>query len=1074
MLLWGQGIFPLNTGPGTSRTYREWEHNITFLLINTTIHNNTAATAGNGGGLATENGASLVLIGCSVTNNTASLYGGGVYLDSTPNQARFDGGSVLSANSVPAGAGEQLASFSGGGLDVCGLTVTMGPGVSQVLVQGGGNVTVAGSTRFQCPAGYLFHDVYRGLYGPFATPMSEAGWTNPMLTSTLLFICTPCAQGLYTLGAGFSSGEAGHESNPACLTCPYGGVCTPGSGSGIVAQQGFWGYVMYASDSDDPVGSESDDSIFNASVVFLKCPTGYCCDGGDTPCHAIDSCAGNRTGRLCGSCPPGWGEVLGSSRCRKASQCTDGPIVWPLAVIVLLLLGGGMLRNSGVWCPRPSRPSGTLRLVSYFYQVRACEWGDVYVSVPLWSVVSLLMLLHRCSGSSCKLIHFVTLWMCLSSPRAPQMAPLLIVDPSTSGSDWAVKIHQVFDNAFTLLRFQPSDTGRGLGYCMVPLMTVGMKVSLGFVMPLAVAVCMLFAFALSLKLYRCFGMEHSSVRRVFGNSMRKVLSRALSYTMAEGEGVEERAKRRASAVLMPVVAVTEMLDDDDVVPIATLGDEAPLAAAPSSQPERVLPESAPIPLCPLDWGDGPSGSANAARRDSLSTAATGATPISLSLMAAQLGVPARAGSRRASTGSRPNDTRTLAGRLSIAGPSSIGSGAYPLPAALTAGAGNGNLNFNGGQLTKAPLKSLFKSPSVRTAKVKPELAALPTRRSTVTAAEPAVISESSGLHSAKVAPEEVAQTPDASVDPAADGEAAAVLQRKRTAAKGMPQTMPASVYGATRRSSVATAGLTARRDEEETAQTARRQSLMSSRSRRPSRKSITPTQSFARYALPLPQRLAGAIFNWFLFTYSSVLSATLKLLLCVPLPGTGQSFLFLNANQECTDSWRGSLSVLLACLCGFAVLLPLLMWRKKGWSGRYPGVYRVLTDPYREGCYWWECVLLAQRLLLSLFNTFLVHIPVMRLMLSGVVCIVASFLHLLYRPLDDTATQGTQTLLQFCLLVVVLGNTAVAEAVQEAQHGNTSSTFDTLSYQAVIDVAFVYVVPVAVACVRLVIGLCRQ
>ena len=67
------------------------------------------------------------------------------------------------------------------------------------------------------------------------------------------------------------------------------------------------------------------------SAKFQHCPKGYCCL---TPrCPAIDTCATNRQGRLCGRCRPGFSEALFTPSCVPNEKC--GP-VWliPFSVFV--------------------------------------------------------------------------------------------------------------------------------------------------------------------------------------------------------------------------------------------------------------------------------------------------------------------------------------------------------------------------------------------------------------------------------------------------------------------------------------------------------------------------------------------------------------------------------------------------------------------------------------------------------------------------------------------------------------------------------------------------------------------
>lgn len=259
----------------------------------------------------------------------------------------------------------------------------------------------------------------------------------------------------------------------------------------------------------------------------------------------------------------------------------------------------------------------------------------------------------------------------------------------------------------------------------------------------------------------------------------------------------------------------------------------------------------------------------------------------------------------------------------------------------------------------------------------------------------------------------------------------------------------------------------------DTASAGGRRGRMSVLSHTLSRVKLKMKRSFKpqRLILPLPDRMIGATLNWFLFTYSSVLAATFKLLLCIPFAGLPNTYLYLDANQECTAQWTAPLYIVMVCLLGFAVVLPILMRLKQKWAPRHPGVYRILTDPYRDECYWWECVLLVQRLVLSVLNTFMAHTPVLRMLLAGLVCTISAFLHLMYRPILDGPTQAIQTLFQFSLIMVVVVNVAVAQTVQNAQTATNpaiAAVNNNAAYAAqdTVDLVLVISIPVLVLCAR--------
>ena len=216
--------------------------------------------------------------------------------------------------------------------------------------------------------------------------------------------------------------------------------------------------------------------------------------------------------------------------------------------------------------------------------------------------------------------------------------------------------------------------------------------------------------------------------------------------------------------------------------------------------------------------------------------------------------------------------------------------------------------------------------------------------------------------------------------------------------------------------------------------------------------------------LPLKTRLKGSALNWFLFTYTSALSATLKLLSCVDVPGSDRKHLFMNASLDCSSvAWMVPLYIVLVVLVGVVIALPFVTVYLHKHQHIHRGMYRALSDPYRRECYWWESVLLSQRLLLSFFCTFLVQYPVFRLVLAGMVCLVCTFLHLSYKPIHSPHGQMAQAVFQFSLLAVIMVNIAMAQLVQDAKDNMSamSSHANKLAMGAheSLDLLFIYVLP---------------
>jgi hypothetical protein len=123
-----------------------------------------------------------------------------------------------------------------------------------------------------------------------------------------------------------------------CEPCPYGGSCRVAGN--VFAAAGFWGSSSSSSSSSSSGGGSGGGGSGNASAAaslsFFRCPSGYCCDGGATPCAAIGGCAANRSGALCGACPPGFAQTIGSPVHRAAAECGGADAAWFVLGALLL------------------------------------------------------------------------------------------------------------------------------------------------------------------------------------------------------------------------------------------------------------------------------------------------------------------------------------------------------------------------------------------------------------------------------------------------------------------------------------------------------------------------------------------------------------------------------------------------------------------------------------------------------------------------------------------------------------------------------------------------------------------
>ncbi|XP_057307443.1 uncharacterized protein LOC130645462 [Hydractinia symbiolongicarpus] len=120
------------------------------------------------------------------------------------------------------------------------------------------------------------------------------------------FQCRTCAKGMYSLTRDQitvpGNGLVYKKSDFKCFQCPPGGKCE----HGIVSKGNFWGYV------------ESDNKI-----VFLSCPTSYCCSQTTTKCFSYNTCNKKRTGILCGTCQRGYRLNYFNNGCVKNEGCNQ-------------------------------------------------------------------------------------------------------------------------------------------------------------------------------------------------------------------------------------------------------------------------------------------------------------------------------------------------------------------------------------------------------------------------------------------------------------------------------------------------------------------------------------------------------------------------------------------------------------------------------------------------------------------------------------------------------------------------------------------------------------------------------
>ncbi len=67
---------------------------------------------------------------------------------------------------------------------------------------------------------------------------------------------------------------------------------------------------------------------------------------------------------------------------------------------------------------------------------------------------------------------------------------------------------------------------------------------------------------------------------------------------------------------------------------------------------------------------------------------------------------------------------------------------------------------------------------------------------------------------------------------------------------------------------------------------------------------------------------------------------------------------------------------------------------------------------YHDKAYWWEAVMLLQRLLLNVIATFVTEMPLLRSLVATLVCLLFLLLHVTIRPMRHPGGRAAQTTFQ--------------------------------------------------------------
>ncbi|CAB4003067.1 Hypothetical predicted protein, partial [Paramuricea clavata] len=204
---------------------------------------------------------------------------------------------------------------------------------------------ITGSLRILCPQGY-------NMISQLSCDLRDSVIYCSYLTAS----CEQCPQRTYSLERGELLNNT--KNNLKCQDCPKGGNCLKGR---VTAKPNFWGYRS------------------NRTVKFLQCPPKYCCD--TDHCKDYNSCHGNRMGTLCGECPSGMSESLFDTKCKPNKECSSVSF-WPGIICYLMVYLVFFLYHEEVFTfvqhrlsfrlstrHHPSKPSGLLKILFYYYQV---------------------------------------------------------------------------------------------------------------------------------------------------------------------------------------------------------------------------------------------------------------------------------------------------------------------------------------------------------------------------------------------------------------------------------------------------------------------------------------------------------------------------------------------------------------------------------------------------------------------------------------------------------------------------------------------------------------------------------
>lgn len=264
-------------------------------------------------------------------------------------------------------------------------------------------------------------------------------------------------------------------------------------------------------------------------------------------------------------------------------------------------------------------------------------------------------------------------------------------------------------------------------------------------------------------------------------------------------------------------------------------------------------------------------------------------------------------------------------------------------------------------------------------------------------------------------------------------------------------------------------------------------------------------------------QLCVAVINYGLTMHGLFVQASLTLLHCVTVPifhsqnnnnnnnnlstPSRARRLFVAGSVDCElGPWRDVLICVACGLCTVPMVLPLMI----SWSQRQPeggpssasgpagrqqpshcscctagvcnsscrglrccsralvrtSVAQVLLAPYHPQWFWWEAVLMGQRVLLGLVFTFVpASAPATQSLVLTLLCVGFLVAHTTASPFVDPQSQTLQTVLLYCLIAVSLSSMPGAISVEAVCSGGINKTTPVYSTSQVLQLWVGVVIP---------------